>query len=551
MKKYFLIGIGFSFASAAVFVFFSASALAVTCPDFNGTPPDYCPTMSNATRCSVYGQANSCAPQTNEITPAAHTSLSCDSCTFSCASGWVACNNNGAVNDADGCETQNQVGQSCTTSGGNPGRWIGNPCSVTCEETPPVKLGIDSIRADNLLQQSSTPKVTIDAVGILDVTADVKLGGDIYLVNGRALRVDGAGTTALNLGNWGAGATGFSAHIFGGLLADGNITSGGTIEGDFVAAGGISCGENEILKKVSGSWQCSSVSGAVVNETDPIFTAWQTAPTLASLSMTGELIVAGYATPPASGAGNGSLIYDSTAGTLKFWNGNTWKSVVADGAGPASPWATSGNDIYNVNTGNVGIGIISPAERLEVTAGTGAVARLRVSDFDSGQNPEIQLEYADGSHWAVYADKADSDKLKFWRGTSVFEIDGNGNIVAAGSIRANGCFGPVFTQASATASTGNVGGYNGANAQCPAGAHVCTTGEMLNSINCGANLSSLGGSGAWVSIGIASLPTPSNDCNGWVSDDAGWQGVHYVSSGTGGNFYARACSDALPFACCR
>lgn len=492
--------------------------------------------------------------------------------------------------------------------------WCTGNCA-TCASGYTLTSGVCEANPVYVQLQSSSPGALES--GHINITGDARAGGDVYLANGKAIRVDGSSSTNFYIGNWATGGNGVLVGIYGrfwvngntwidgdlynagnaivrgnvalggynpdstitlttpslyagkaqigigssdpganGLSVSGNITSGGKIQGDFVGAAGTPCAENGILKKVSGNWQCSSVGGATGNETDPFFTVWENAPVLASLSMTGELLLAGYTTDtlPASGAGDGSLIYDSTAKTLRFWSEGTWKSVMADGAGPASPWSVSDGNIYNNNTGNVGIGVLAPAERLEVTAGNDTTpARVRITETDSGQNPELQLKYdiSAGGHWAMYIDKLDGDKLKFWQGSPVLEINGDGNIVAEGSIRAKGCFGPVFAQTSANTWTGNVDGYNGANAKCPAGTHVCTTGEMLNSINCGANLSTMSGNGAWVSIGIASLPTPSNDCNGWASYDPGWQGVHYVSSANGGNFYARACSEVLPFACCR
>ncbi|MEK7606618.1 MAG: hypothetical protein AAB444_00235 [Patescibacteria group bacterium] len=533
-NKFFQLTAVFIFSLATLVAFPSASSAQVSC----SAGEIYCASLGACTE-PITNPA--CAPQHRNADQ-------CNACT-SCVSGYQDCsgvctNMAASQNTTPNCTDYSFCTGNCTTC--DPGYSLtGTTCTVI-----PVYVSL----------QSAYPG-TVES-GNFNVSGNGRLGGDVYLVNGKALRVDAAGATALNFGNWGAGATGFTAHVFGDFLADGDIASGGMIRGDFVGAAGTSCVDNEILKKVSGAWQCSSVSGAIVNETDPIFTAWQTAPTLASLTMTGELQVAGYSTPPASGVGAGSLIYDSTDGTLKFWNGTTWKSVLADGAGPASPWVTSGGDIYNTNTGNVGIGIVAPAERLEVAAGSGTTARLRVSDLDPGQNPELQLEYADGLHWAMYADKMDNSKLKFWQnGINALVIDPSGihaanNISAGGNIRADGCFGPVFQEVlSSLASSGAAGGYSGANAKCPLTMHVCTTTEMLNSINCGTNFGGISGddaaNGIWVSAGAASLPTPTNDCNGWTSGESTWQGIHYIPSVNGGNFYARTCDAVLKFACCR
>lgn len=288
----------------------------------------------------------------------------------------------------------------------------------------------------------------------------LSVSGDIYLANGKAIRVDGSGTTSLYIGNWMVGGDivvsiygrfwvngntwidgdlynagnaivrgnvalggydpdstitlttpsffaakaqiGFESTDPGanGLSVSGNITAGGAIKGNFVDTDGTSCGNNQILKKVideiNERWECTDVSGAAVNETDPVFTAWQVA----------------------------------------------------------------------------------------------------------------------------------------------------------------GCFGPVFKHISSSISSGAVGGYVGANTtKCAQGEHVCTTTEVLNSINCLADIDTVAlasaTNGVWVSAGAAALPTPTNDCNGWTSGESSWQGVHYVYSTTGGNFNAKSCDTVLPFACCK
>lgn len=84
----------------------------------------------------------------------------------------------------------------------------------------------------------STPYVLKDTptaqAGSIHLTGNLKSsGGDLYLNSGKAVRVDSAGTTVLNFGNWGAGTTGtltdqgltiavpdrgVSAHLFGDLI---------------------------------------------------------------------------------------------------------------------------------------------------------------------------------------------------------------------------------------------------------------------------------------------------------------------------------------------
>jgi cytoskeletal protein CcmA (bactofilin family) len=52
---------------------------------------------------------------------------------------------------------------------------------------------------------------------------------------------------------------------------------------------------------------------------------------------------------------NGLMVYDTNLNAFYFYNGSAWAAVNSGGGG-SSNWATSGNNIYSSNTGNVGIG---------------------------------------------------------------------------------------------------------------------------------------------------------------------------------------------------
>lgn len=72
--------------------------------------------------------------------------------------------------------------------------------------------------------------------------------------------------------------------------------------------------------------------------------------------------------------------------------------------------------VLDVDTTNarVGIGTGSPNETLEVTGG--GTTRLRITDVNAGENPELQLKYGNSPNdkWAFYVDKGDVNKLKIW-----------------------------------------------------------------------------------------------------------------------------------------
>ena len=77
----------------------------------------------------------------------------------------------------------------------------------------------------------------------------------------------------------------------------------------------------------------------------------------------------------AAGGSSGYGIRDND-GTIEFKDsGGSWaslQSTIFNLVGGAASWTASGNDIYNTNTGNVGIGTTSPSGKLGVNAsGTG------------------------------------------------------------------------------------------------------------------------------------------------------------------------------------
>ena len=55
----------------------------------------------------------------------------------------------------------------------------------------------------------------------------------------------------------------------------------------------------------------------------------------------------------------GTMYYDSEDNQIYFCNGNAW---IRSGY-----WAASGNNIYNINPDNVGIGTTAPTQKLDVT----------------------------------------------------------------------------------------------------------------------------------------------------------------------------------------
>jgi hypothetical protein len=53
-------------------------------------------------------------------------------------------------------------------------------------------------------------------------SGNVGINNDFIMSSGKAIRVDGSGTTDLNFGNWGSGATGVNLNVYGNILVNGN-----------------------------------------------------------------------------------------------------------------------------------------------------------------------------------------------------------------------------------------------------------------------------------------------------------------------------------------
>ncbi|HQZ76242.1 MAG TPA: hypothetical protein PLO70_17115, partial [Chitinophagaceae bacterium] len=59
----------------------------------------------------------------------------------------------------------------------------------------------------------------------------------------------------------------------------------------------------------------------------------------------------------------GLMVYETTTNSLWLYNGTVW---VQQSSGGVSPWAVSGNNIYNTNSSNVGIGTSTPSSKFSV-----------------------------------------------------------------------------------------------------------------------------------------------------------------------------------------
>jgi len=82
---------------------------------------------------------------------------------------------------------------------------------------------------------------------------------------------------------------------------------------------------------------------------------------------------------------NGNLYYNTSDHKFYGYQGGAWKEL-----GGGSFWLASGDNIYNTNTGNVGIGTTAPGAKLEVAGqiigGFGAMATGGTLDWNDISN---------------------------------------------------------------------------------------------------------------------------------------------------------------------
>ncbi len=202
------------------------------CKDF-GLPSFKCPATATHDVCGTSpffycfsGADDACTggtPAPNYIFDCESCSCKCDTANFPCAGcaatsvtpgGNCSPPNNGKY--ANGCP------ESCTCPSGTT-RCISTNTCVTNQSCP------TGMTFDPCLPGCVTPYIlrspaTVQANAFINIDGNVKTGGDLYMADGKAVRLDSARATVLNIGNWGGGS--FAVRAFGALTADGRIGSG-------------------------------------------------------------------------------------------------------------------------------------------------------------------------------------------------------------------------------------------------------------------------------------------------------------------------------------
>ncbi|MDO8505710.1 MAG: hypothetical protein Q7S48_03990 [bacterium] len=406
-----------------------------------------------------------------------------------CSSGFTNCGSTDAYN------CQSNTSETC------PSPSTYNPCTRTCT-VPYVMISPGAAQS-----------------GFFNLTGDGTIGGDLLLGSGNAIRVgNAAGPSVLNFGNYGEGGTDFYLT----LHAQGTSRSELVFQQGFLNRWALSVREGATNTPDGGDFEIRR--GA---------TNWP------------RVLAIDYNT--------GAITLDTnvTVGGDLFSN-----TLYSRGTGADNIWIGDVNDTLNVlgNTTVVGqvrsdsgfcIGTDCRTSWAEIGGAVGGLAT-------SGTTTPGMVPKFTGAATL---------------GNSIISENGS-TIKVGGAITATGCFGPVFVGKTGALYTGNfpsTGGFEGyraghnicavdyeATGLTPA-AHMCSAGEILNSISCNSAFALWATGFAWVASGAPSLPTQTNDCLGWTYSDSDpiYNGVTWEFDGNGGRGWAQSCTASYPIACCR
>lgn len=145
--------------------------------------------------------------------------------------------------------------------------------------------------------------------------------------------------------------------------------------------------------------------------------------------------------------------------------------------------------------------------------------------------------------WFIGMDNA-SDNL-------IIRANGSTNVVSIDPAKGAACIGGMFKELSAIRKRGNVGSYESANAECGQGKHVCSTEEILRTLQCDPNKVKQVSSGTgWINSAPVTGAAIA-DCKGWTSNSSDSSGAFWAFDGTTGSSWAATCSSSKKFACCQ
>jgi len=190
---------------------------------------------------------------------------------------------------------------------------------------------------------------------------------------------------------------------------------------------------NNLIKKIFSPRNLGTVivlllvTGATALAAIPAYKSWLQEGT--NLFTTGTNVGIGITTPAEKLQVAGTI--HSISGGIKFPD-NTVQTT-ASGAGV---WGTSGANIYNTNTGNVGIGTAAPSAKLEVSGAGGLGSSIRTVNTAASQQGFLELQRTAGAlnDWVIGYDLPSLGSARDFfihdgvAGFTRLLIDANGNL---------------------------------------------------------------------------------------------------------------------------
>jgi hypothetical protein len=557
---------------------FSSAALAQVCPATSTQSSCACPTAGAGTTC-FGGQLfrasdNDCVADSrpcsaNQQYDCASESCTCNTAAFPCGGCTVASSTAGTACTSPTGGTYADECSSCSCGAGTTLCASSNKCvaNMTCPAGSTWDVCSDSCLNPYVLISPSSQQS-----GFISVSGDLTTGGDAYLSDGKAIRVDGTGTTTLNVGNWGAGATGLAVDIYGTLTpsqmcfgTDCRTTWPGAADFDPLYVNVTGDTMTGTLN-MTGTTTDLFVAGAVGIGTTTPSTRLDVAGTVSmtGLRLTNNPVAGDVLT--SDGSGNGTWQPPAAVGG----GGTIGGSGTTDYDAVFTASGTVGTGLLYESGSNVGIGTATPAYPLDVngyihaadgaTIGgssanlTGVNQNLIYGDVPYSQiSPGNSLLLLQTNSGGTYTSRLAVDRDG--------DVAATGNVAAGGSVKAAGCFGATFAGLSSTPQQGNIGSYLLADAQCNAaypGAHVCRVEEIIDSIQCSTAsdpIRTLSGVHGWINGGPpGDAAKNANDCSGWTSIDTAsnvaWGRV-WIFNTSGGYGTLTTCATPMPFSCCR
>ena len=215
---------------------------------------------------------------------------------------------------------------------------------------------------------------------------------------------------------------------------------------------------------------------------------------------------------------NGVIYYDSTENKFKCYQNGAWVDCI--GAGGGGYWAASGTNIYNTNSGNVGIGTTSPNAKLEVLS-TGTQTRLSYSGsvyanlyVDSAGNLQIST-YPTGKDIQI-----NDNNLRVCAGGACPSAlyDGTGNLQVEGQVQIDTALGdapPLIVNSQMVVDNLNadlLDGAHGADYKAKVVWDVATTGKSAIYCNCGSG---------WIIVSAGTYASGASTCTNPTNSRAG------------------------------